>query len=202
MAARPDRGDAGCFARTVIVQGAGAIGALFAVLFKLSFGADVTAIGAPLSRMEQLKLIGVERCVLLDPTTLALTSEQRRSILADTPWSIGADIVVDASGSSTAFAEAMELVRPGGTVIEFGAYTPRGDAAIAPSVVCQKDLQIFGSHGYGPRQFGVALNLLADHNLRPAFEQISRAHYRLSELGAALKAASTQEVMKVVVSGP
>lgn len=195
---RPDRGDGGGLGFTVVVLGAGAIGAMFTALWK-GLGAFAVVVGAPQERLARLRAMGADVCIPLDPVQLVLSPEQRDEIKDATPWRLGADVVIDASGSVNAFEEAIELARPGGTVVEFGAYTYRGTAKVSPSMVCRKDLQVVGSNGYGPRQFGIALRLLENPDVTDRLRQISVRKFDLRELEAAIESARRQEVMKVLV---
>lgn len=196
LSVAPDRGDASQFGCCAIVQGSGAIGALVTALLA-SRGTDVSAIGAPEQRLEVIAAMGARATVVLDGS-MRLTTRQIQALRQRTPHGLGTDIVIEASGTPTAFTDAIELTRPGGTVVEFGAYTDRGMAQVSPTSICRKDLTIMGSNGYAPRQFGVALGILQSPT-GEVLRQVTTRMVSLDDLPEVLSRPTEEDVMKVLV---
>ena len=102
----------------------------------------------------------------------------------DAPNSTGAalDLVVDACGTEEARQRAMDLCRPGGTVVFLGLAADRSAINFADSI--RKELRLLTSFGYTRADFKRALDLLAAGavDLRPW-----TAHMRLEEGQAAFE---------------
>jgi L-iditol 2-dehydrogenase len=73
----------------------------------------------------------------------------------------GADVVIEAAGSADAWREAVELVRPGGTVILFGGLERGAEVAVDAYRVHYEELTIRGSFHHAPRHVRAALAFLA-----------------------------------------
>jgi len=76
----------------------------------------------------------------------ALAAELGFATLADTSEATHlAPLVVDAAGTPTAFAAALQLLAWSGTLIEVGNFADLGPIPIKPSDICLRDLRIVGS---------------------------------------------------------
>ena len=82
----------------------------------------------------------------------ATSFEERRQLAIDRTNGSGPDIVVDCSGVAATFPEALRLVRPGGVVVEVGAFVDVGPVDVNPAAdVCTRDVTVSGSAESGPR---------------------------------------------------
>lgn len=157
----------------VVLIGAGKLGMLAAQVLKLT-GADVTAV------------VRHERQVAL-LATWNIRSAAREDI-ADGR----ADIVVDCTGSAAGFAEALQLVRPRGTIVLKSTYhgLPQADL----TRVAVDEIRVIGSR-CGP--FGAALRLLEAQ----AIDVVSlvEARFNLSDAAEAFEFASQKGVLKVLL---
>jgi alcohol dehydrogenase len=74
----------------------------------------------------------------------------------------GADVVVDVTAKApTAFAQAVQLARPGGTVVVAGTRGGGGAPGFDPDQVVYKELRIMGALGVDVSAYRAALDLLA-----------------------------------------
>jgi threonine dehydrogenase-like Zn-dependent dehydrogenase len=73
-----------------------------------------------------------------------------------------ADVVVECAGNPEAFAQAIELVRTGGTVVEMGNAADLGPVALRPSAICLRDLRVIGSSVTRYEDFPVAIRIVAE----------------------------------------
>jgi 2-desacetyl-2-hydroxyethyl bacteriochlorophyllide A dehydrogenase len=71
----------------------------------------------------------------------------------------GLDVVVDACGTDEARQEALDLCRPGGTVILLGLAKERSEINFSPSI--RKELRVLMSFGYTRDDFKRSLDLLS-----------------------------------------
>jgi threonine dehydrogenase-like Zn-dependent dehydrogenase len=132
----------------------------------------------------------------------ARTSREER---IDAVWAVtaglGADVVCSCSGVADGMVEALDLVRPGGTVIEAGAFVDMGPVAINPnSQVCIPGVTILGVGGETLDAYRPALDMLARHRDRLPFARAITHRVALDDVGDALELAQTGAAMKVLVA--
>jgi len=72
-----------------------------------------------------------------------------------------ADVVIEAAGTKQAWQDALELVRPGGTVLFFGGLELGAEVALDPYRLHYDELTLRGSFHHTPRHVRAALGFLA-----------------------------------------
>jgi len=180
----------------VVIQGSGTIGALHAIAARLSGAHKVVVVGAPPHRLEVCKLLGADEVINFMDTT----EEQRAErIKAMTPWGMGPDLVVEAAGAPAAFKEALDLVRRGGIILEFGHFTDRGPVPINPLLMVYKDITIYGSNGYGPNGYAAAIKVLESYWKQVPFTKLVTHRFSLGQVDQAMEAARQQECVKAAI---
>jgi L-iditol 2-dehydrogenase len=180
----------------VVIQGSGTIGVLHTIMARLSGAHKVIVIGAPVARLEACKLFGADLTINFMETT---EEERARTIKELTPWGMGPDLVVEAAGAPSAFKEALDLVRRGGTILEFGHFTDRGPIPINPLLMVYKDVTIYGSNGYGPNGYSAAIKVLESYWKQVPFAKIVTHKFGLDDVAKAVETARQQECVKAVV---
>jgi threonine dehydrogenase-like Zn-dependent dehydrogenase len=73
-----------------------------------------------------------------------------------------APLVVDAAGTPTAFAAALDLLAWSGTLIEIGNFADLGPIPIKPSEICLRDLRIVGSGETFYEDFAPAIRMVSE----------------------------------------
>ena len=180
----------------VVILGSGTIGVLHTIAARLSGAHRVIVSGAPARRLEACKLFGADLVMNFQETT----EEERAKRIRDlTPWGMGPDLVVEAAGAPAAFKEALDLVRRGGTVLEFGHFTDRGTIPINPLLIVYKDVTIMGSNGYGPNGYSVAIKVLESYWKQVPFAKAVTHQFGLDDVSKAVEMARQQECVKAVV---
>jgi L-iditol 2-dehydrogenase len=119
--------------QTVAVLGPGPIGLMLCAAAK-DAGAHVVAVGGRAERRELAREFGAER------------GDGR-----------GADVVIEAVGTAEAWRDAVELVRPGGTVVFFGGR----EVAVDTFRLHYEELTLRGAFHHTPRHVRAALAFLA-----------------------------------------
>jgi L-iditol 2-dehydrogenase len=119
--------------RTVAVLGPGPIGLMLCAAAK-DAGAQVVAVGGRAERRELAREFGAE------------PGDGR-----------GADVVIEAVGTAEAWRDALELVRPGGTVVFFGGR----EVAVDTFRLHYEELTLRGAFHHTPRHVRAALAFLA-----------------------------------------
>src|SRR5689334_4354641 len=148
-------------------------------------------------RLEHAGAFGAD--LVLDAS--ATTAEERREAVREATGGLGADVVADCSGRAETFPEALGLVRPGGTVVEAGAFVDLGPVPVNPNRdVCSPGVAILGIGGEVLPQYAPALRMLARHAGRLPFERAITHAVALDDVGAALETAQTGAAMKMLVA--
>ena len=80
---------------------------------------------------------------------------------AETGDGVGADVVIEAAGADEAWADAVALVRPGGTVVTFGGLLRDARPAVDAYRLHYEELTIRGSFHHTPAAVRAALVFLA-----------------------------------------
>jgi L-iditol 2-dehydrogenase len=119
--------------RTVAVLGPGPIGLMLCAAAR-DVGAHVVAVGGRPERRELVREFG-----------------------ADPGDGRGADVVIEAAGTAEAWRDALELVRPGGTVVFFGGR----ELAVDTFRLHYEELTLRGAFHHAPRHVRAALAFLA-----------------------------------------
>lgn len=161
------------FTREVLVFGDGKLGLLCAQVVALT-GARVTLVGRHPEKLKMVKKLGI-RTVLL--------SDWRRQ------W---ADIVIEATGSTTGLETALSAVRPRGTLVLKSTVADEHKLSLAPLVI--NEVTVVGSRC---GLFPPALDALAQKKAQvtPMIEKI----YPLSEALDAVAHAGRPGVCKVLL---
>lgn len=73
----------------------------------------------------------------------------------------GADIVIEAAGTSAAWEHALELVRPGGTVLAFGGLPRDARVSVDPFRIHYEEVSLVGAFHHTPRSVRAALAFLS-----------------------------------------
>jgi L-iditol 2-dehydrogenase len=192
----PDRHQGMGPGKTVLIQGSGPVGILLVVLARIVGAYKVMVVGAPDNRLEVCKALGADLVLNFTRTS---AEERAKAIRAMTPFDIGPDIVIEAAGAPSAFIEAIDVVRRGGTIVEHGHFTYRGTIPIDLTPIVLKDLQILGNTGYYSSGFDTAVRLLEANAGKIPFERVVTHEFPLSKAQEALEAARGQECVKAVL---
>ena len=108
----------------------------------------------------------------------------------------GADVVIEAAGTAAAWAGAVELVRPGGTVVYFGGREADAELRVDAYRLHYEELTLRGAFHHTPRHVRAALAFLASG----AFPWQRLVTHRLGLEGvAALLAHPPRDYLKAAV---
>jgi threonine dehydrogenase-like Zn-dependent dehydrogenase len=179
----------------------------------LCFGDSVLVMGVgPLGLVHLLKaeLLGAGRLIAIDliPERVhlalgaeTLSPEERRDAVREATAGHGADVVVHCTGRAETFQEALELVRPGGVVIEPGTFVDMGEVAVNPSrYICAKGVTVIGIGGDSLRQYPGALRMIERHADRLRLGSVVSSQVGLGGLEDALEGAAGSGEMKILVT--
>ena len=153
---------------TVVVVGPGPIGLLCAEMARIAGAGTliVAGITRDATRLDVARALGVTTAVDVENTSLV---EYLQSI-GD---GLGADLVVDAAGSSAALKLALEIVRPGGQITKVGWGPQALDFSLDPLVQKAVRLQGSFSHTFQNWEKVVAMLAAGQINLGPIISQVA-----------------------------
>ncbi len=185
------------FGDSVLVLGVGPLGLMHLAKAELLGAGFLAAVDVLPERLETARRFGADLLLEAGSTTPAERVEAVREVTAG----LGADVVVDCSGRAETFVDALALARPGGTVIEAGAFVDLGTVPINPNRdVLVKGLAIFGVGGEVTSQYGPALRMLARHQERLPFREAITHRITLDEVANGLELSQTGAAMKILVA--
>ena len=193
----PDRNQGFGPGKSVVIEGTGTIGTIMTAIAKMSGAYPIIAIGGPSNRLNMCTEFGADMVLdIMDSTR----EERIQAVREKTPHKLGADVVFECAGVPEAFLDGIRMARQGGSLVEFGHYTRRGTIPIDPFEICEKDIQIFGSWGYGPQEFGTAINILKASRSRGIdFSKLVTHRFQLKDAQQALETAYRLECTKAVI---
>lgn len=150
----------------VLVLGPGPIGLLCAKMAKLSGAGRVIVAGLPSDGVR----LGVARALGADMTLETEIAETVRSF----GNGLGADVVIDASGSSAALQIALQAVRPAGQIIKVGWGPQPMQFSLDPLV--QKNVTISGSfsHNWPTWERVIAMIVSGQLNFDPIISRVAK----------------------------
>jgi L-iditol 2-dehydrogenase len=179
---------------SVAVLGVGPLGLCHLLKARMLGAGTVIATDRLAGRLERAAPFGVD--VALDAS--ATDPRQRKEAVLAATDGRGADIVLDCSGVPDTFVEGLELVRPGGVVVEAGTFVDMGAVGINPnSAICTRNVSVLGIGGEIATGYGPSMRLMAANLERYPLRTIVSHRYALEDATAALAMAQSGESMQV-----
>jgi D-arabinose 1-dehydrogenase-like Zn-dependent alcohol dehydrogenase len=168
----------------VVVIGAGGLG-LNGVQIAVGAGARVAMVDRNPVRREAVLDYGADRAVAFDDT----------DSLRD--WSaLGADLILEATGSRVGFDTAVSLLASGGRVVCCG-HTPGLEFGLESTGMVGRELSVLGSRGSTFTDAAAALAAVDRGDIDPPIDSV----YRLDQVDAAFaRLASRQALGRVVIT--
>ena len=193
----PSLGEGLGVGKVVVVQGSGTIGLFSAVVAKILGASKVIVIGAPAGRLKLCQQFNVDKVINIEENK---KPDDRINLVKKlTPYTGGADIVIEATGVPAAVPEGIAMLRPGGTFIEVGHYIDRGTIPINPHTLCSKDINLYGSYGFSQYNVETAIHILYDNREKMPFEKII-TKFPLNEATGAILAAEKGNALKAAIA--
>ncbi len=137
----------------VVIMGDGGVGLTFLQLVRLRGATKVILAGKHEGALQAALRLGASRVV-------NVTQDSLLEVVREETQGYGADVAIEAVGSSHTYEQMLTLLRCGGTGIGFGGMplgtTFQGD----PNLIHYRSLKILGSYRYSPDHFRQALDLI------------------------------------------
>jgi threonine dehydrogenase-like Zn-dependent dehydrogenase len=181
----------------VVVQGTGPIG-LFALAVAKHAGArTVIVVGGPANRLDVAGKWGADHLVPVAGTD----PDGRCAAVAELTGGRGADIVIEASGAPSSFAEGLAMVRPGGRYAIAGAVTAE-PTPVAVGLIASKQVTVLGVWSARIGHYWQALEFLTSARASFDFDLVLTTEFGLADVADALAGMATgQEIKPVIRTG-
>lgn len=169
--------------KRVLVTGSGPIGALCAIAARRAGAVEVVATDIADAPGEFMRRLGADRFI-----NVARETEALAAFASHKGWF---DVLMEASGTQHALVAALDVVRPGGILVQVGIGAP---AALPLHVIVAKELELRGTFRFH-EEFALATELLAKRlvDVRPLitatlpFTQAQAAFELASDRSRAMK---------------
>ncbi len=176
----------------VLLFGAGPSGMILMQLLATGGAARMTVAAPTAFKLELARGLGADRTVQIERDEPEQTIATLREVAPE-----GFDVVVDATGSTTALETAIPLTRDGGTVFLYGMAAEAAFAAVHPYEIFRRELVIKGSFAQA-HSFDRAIRALRTGRVKS--QGIVTHRFSLSDYGSALSAtASDSNCVKAIV---
>jgi len=177
---------------TMVVIGVGPLGLLHLQLALLLGVGQVIALDLVDERLEVAKKLGARH---------SLNPERENTLKAvqQLTEGRGADAAIVAVGNTTAIAQAIKLVRGGGTVILFAECSPRSLLSLDPNIIYHSEINLLGSYSSTPQEQRIALELIKTGRLK--VKEIITHRFPLRKLSQAVALArEARESLKIIIN--
>lgn len=144
---------------TVVIIGAGPMGLLLAAIARLR-GARIIITGHGSDRLAMASQFGAD--VVIDASQMS-AQEQQEAVLQETEAQHGADVVIEAVGTTHTWVLATTLVRPGGLVNFFGGCPSSSQVGLDTYPLHYGELTLKGVFHHTPAYFAQALELVQEN---------------------------------------
>jgi L-iditol 2-dehydrogenase len=171
------------------VVGAGAIGLLFLTLLR-QHPIQLAALDLRHDRLEQARDWGAT--LALDAADATAPAQLRAATSGR-----GVDLAVLTVANAATFAQALGLVRDGGTILIFGAKPGDPPATTELWELYRREVTVISSYSPSPADLHEALALLRLPDF--ALEQLVTHHLPLEQINTGMQLARAQQALKVVV---
>ncbi|MEV6432857.1 zinc-binding dehydrogenase [Nocardia sp. NPDC051463] len=177
---------------TVAIQGCGAVGIMATQMARIAGAGAIVVIGTSRdsARLQIAGSVGATQTVNLD-------AEDPIETVYGLGDELGADIVVDATGVSSALRQSLELVRPLGTIAKIGWGPQPLDFSLDPLVA--KAVTLVGSFSHTHQTWERVLTLMATKALDMG--PLIGGRYALQDWAEAFTAMEDGRNVKSVITG-
>jgi L-iditol 2-dehydrogenase len=185
------------FDDTVVVLGAGPLGMCFTMKARMLGAGTIIAVDLSADRLEMAQRLGADRGLNAQTTRPA----ERLQCVRDLTHGRGADVVIECAGIPQAIPEALDLLRPGGLLLEAGNFSDLGDVPINPHRhLCSKNVRILGVGGEEPVSYGPSMRQMLRY-LRhyPTLREFVSHRFALRDVQAAVEKSIAPDSIKVVI---
>lgn len=184
------------FDDTVAVLGVGPLGMCFLMKARMLGAGPIIAVDLSNFRLAMAKRLGADHVLNASETSLASRLDSVRKLTGGR----GADVVVECAGVPQVIPEALDMLRPGGLLIEAGNFSDLGEVAISPHRhLCSKNIRILGVGGEEAAAYGPSLRQMLRYMEHYPLHEFVTQRFPLREVETAMRTSISPDSMKVVL---
>jgi threonine dehydrogenase-like Zn-dependent dehydrogenase len=184
------------FDDTVIVLGVGPLGMCFLMKARMLGAGNIIAVDLSDFRLKFAKRLGADFALNAKTTSAA----ERLAFIRGLTQRRGADVVIECAGVPQAVPEALEMLRPGGMLVEAGNFSDLGEIGISPHRhLCAKNVRILGVGGEEPAAYGPSMRQMARYMKHYPLREFVTHRYALRDAETALHKSIEADSRKVVL---
>ncbi len=177
---------------TIVIVGVGPMGLLNLQLALLLGAGQVIALDLIEQRLEMARKFGAKHS--LNPER-----EDPLKVVKQLTEGRGADVAIVAVGKTSAIAQAIKLVRGGGTVTLFAECPPHSSLSLDPNIIYHSEVNLRGSYSSTPEGQEIALELMKTGKLK--IKELITHRFPLKKLSEAVTLArEARESLKIIIT--
>jgi 5-exo-hydroxycamphor dehydrogenase len=180
---------------SVVIQGAGPVGLAAAMMASISGATEVVVIDSVASKLEVAKRMGATATFDISATS----AEERREAIYALSGPTGPQVVLEAAGALSAFAEGSDLTGVNGTYIVVGLWGPVGPTEVQPGDISWRNKSIGGATFPKAKHYYRAVQLAARLQDRFPIAELVTHRFPVQDSERALQAVESGEVIKAVI---
>jgi L-iditol 2-dehydrogenase len=188
--------EASLFDDTVVVYGVGPLGLGHVMKARMLGAGTIVAVDLSDTRLDFAKRIGADHAINASETS----ADQQLDIVRDLTHGRGADIVVECAGVPDVVPTCIDLLRPGGVLLEAGNFSDLGTVSISPhNHLCSKGISLLGVPGQEPHAYSPGMRQMARYRKQYPLDELVSDKFSLSEAKEAVEWAVNPGSLKVVI---
>lgn len=178
----------------IVIQGVGSLGLTSIIAARENGAGKIIAIDTRHDRLKLAAEYGADE--LIDIREVS-TPEDRIAQVREMTGGLGVDIAIECSGARTAVAEAIGMLKRGGTALLIGK--PRVPELISTGALVLQGKRLIGVTSSQAPHLAASVKLLERTHQRYAYEKIVSHTFPLDQANAACDAARTGTAIKVAL---
>ena len=184
------------FDDTVVVYGMGPLGLCHVMKARMLGAGTIVAVDLSDSRLEFAGRIGADHVI----NAARVDAEGQLELVRDVTRGRGADVVIECAGVPGVIPTCIDLLRPGGLLLEVGNFSDLGEVSISPHRhLCSKGIRLFGVAGNEPGAYLPGMRQLARYRRSYPVDELVSDAFPLERTDEAVKRSMDPDSLKVVM---
>jgi threonine dehydrogenase-like Zn-dependent dehydrogenase len=179
----------------VVIQGAGPVGLAAAMVASVSGAREVILIDSVARKLEVARGMGATTTFDLSSTT----AEERREAIYQLSGPTGPQVVLEAAGALSAFAEGSDLTGVNGTYGVVGLWGPVGPTEVHPGDISWRNKSIAGATFPKTKHYYRAVQLCARLQDRFPIADLVTHRFKVEDSERALHTVENGEAIKAII---
>ena len=185
------------FDDTVVVYGTGPVGLCHVMKARMLGAGTIIAVDLSETRLDFARRLGADHAI----NASLIGAADRIEFVRGLTGGRGGDVVVECAGVPEAVPAAIDLLRPGGTLLEVGNFADLGEVAISPHRhLCSKGIRLLGVSGQEPGAYVPGMRQMARYRKSYPVDEFVSDRYPLDEVTRAVERSIQPDSLKVVIN--